>query len=188
MNHGLDTVRYRYGYGNCAVTVRLRLQYSNSTVTKTRMFGAVYDTLRSQSQIFVLCGTLSRLLLISGILFDVESDLAAYPIDLDYFDECKKRVTLARKIDETEHQLNKDKNTSSWYEKQAKMLDIELDDEILKETDQDKDQTSKKRRELTRLKQQLESQLKSIIFPKNCSRSYLHSDSYSRIKSVNREF
>jgi ATP-dependent RNA helicase DDX24/MAK5 len=75
------------------------------------------------------------------------SDFNDYPIDIDYLDECKVRVNLARKVDELDHQLTKTKNTNNWYEKNAKLLDIELDDEILKETqvDTDKNRASSNR-------------------------------------------
>ena len=94
---------------------------------------------------------------------------------------------MARKIDEMEHQLSKEKNTSSWYEKHARMLDMELDDEILKETHVDTEQLGKKKRLLANMKRELESQLKKMIIPKFCSTNYLQTDSYNRIKSINRE-
>ena len=48
------------------------------------------------------------------------------------------------------------KNTNNWYEKNAKLLDIELDDEILKETQVDTDKNLKEKRKLQQLKSELE--------------------------------
>lgn len=115
----------------------------------------------------------------------LEKDLKDYPIDIDYFEEAKIRVTLARKIDKLDHQLSKEKNNSSWYEKHAKMLDIELDDEILKETYVDRDITSKNKNELNKLKQQLDKQLKKIIMPKFMSKNYLGAENFQRVLDIN---
>ncbi len=41
-------------------------------------------------------------------------DIKDYPIDRDYFDECKSRVALARRIDSLEHQLNKERSNTNW--------------------------------------------------------------------------
>lgn len=113
------------------------------------------------------------------------SDLRDYPIDLDYLDECKTRVNLARKVDKLEHTLNKTKNTNNWYEKNAKLLDIELDDEILKETRVDTDKNLKEKRELHQIKAELDRQLKKMIFPKYLSKNYLRSENLTRIASIN---
>ena len=111
-----------------------------------------------------------------------------YPIDNDYFDACKKRVTLARKTDELEHQLNKEKSETNWYEKHAKLLDIDLDDELIKETHVDSEKLSKSRRELNKLKNELEQQLKKTIFPKNFSKNYLQTENLNRFNSINSKF
>jgi hypothetical protein len=111
--------------------------------------------------------------------------LRDYPIDNDYFDACKKRVTLARKTDELEHQLNKEKSETNWYEKHAKLLDIDLDDELIKETHVDSEKLSKSRRELNKLKNELEQQLKKTIFPKNFSKNYLQTENLNRFNSIN---
>lgn len=113
------------------------------------------------------------------------SDFNDYPIDLDYLDECKVRVNLARKVDELDHQLTKTKNTNNWYEKNAKLLDIELDDEILKETQVDTDKNLKEKRKLQQLKSELDRQLKKMIFPKFMSKNYLRSENLNRIVSIN---
>ena len=114
-----------------------------------------------------------------------EKDLKDYPIDIDYFDEARARVTLARKVDSLEHQINKEKNNANWYEKNAKMLDIELDDELIKETRIDNNETRKKRNDLNKFKQELEKQLKKMILPKNVSRNYLRQESFNKILSLN---
>jgi hypothetical protein len=111
-----------------------------------------------------------------------------YPIDIDYFDECKKRVNLAVKIDKLEHQTSKEKSTANWYEKNAKLLDIELDDEIRKETYQDNQQAEKNKRTLQKLKNELNAELGKIIFPKNMSKKYLMVENVQKVMNINSKF
>lgn len=111
-----------------------------------------------------------------------------YPIDLDYFGFCKKIVTIARKIDEIEHQLNKAKNETNWYDKHAKLLDIDLDDELMKENEVDNTAVSKSKNELAKKKNELVQLLRKPIFPKNFSHNYLASDNISRFRLVNSGF
>jgi hypothetical protein len=110
-----------------------------------------------------------------------------YPIDMDYFDECKKRVALAVKIDKLEHQTSKEKSNTNWYEKNAKLLDIELDDDILRETFQDSDVSEKTRRNLQNMKYELNEQLKRIIFPKFMSKKYLQVENVEKVMHINSE-
>jgi ATP-dependent RNA helicase DDX24/MAK5 len=117
--------------------------------------------------------------------FKKEKDLKDYPIDLDYFDEARTRVNLARKVDQIAHAIEKDKLNTNWYEKHAKMLDVELDDETIKENYVDNSESRKNKRDLNKYKHELDKQLKKMIFPKNTSRSYLRQESFNRIVSMN---
>ena len=108
-----------------------------------------------------------------------------YPIDKDYYSECRKRVTLASKINLGEHQLSKEKSNTNWYEKNAKLLDMDLDDRIKKETFIDDDVTRAKKQRLNSLKIQLNNDLKKMIFPKYFSRSYLKIENIEKVKSMN---
>ena len=64
-------------------------------------------------------------------------------------------------------------------------MDIELDDELIKETRVDNAETRKNKINLNKFKQELEKQLKKMILPKNVSRNYLRQDSFNRILSMN---
>lgn len=111
-----------------------------------------------------------------------------YPIDKDYFAECKKRVSLASRINLAEHQLSKEKSNTNWYEKNAKLLDMDLDDQIKKETFIDNDVTRVKKQQLNSLKMQLNSDLKKMIFPKYFSKSYLKIENIEKVNSMNSKF
>jgi hypothetical protein len=95
------------------------------------------------------------------------------------------RVNLARKINELEHRSGKEKSESNWYHKHAKMLDIELDDEILKETYVDEEKSNKEKQKLIQLKQELKRQFAKTIYPKSMSRKYLEVDNMSKVDSIN---
>ena len=64
-------------------------------------------------------------------------------------------------------------------------MDIELDDELIKETRVDNAETRKNKINLNKFKQELEKQLKKMILPKNVSRNYLRQESFNRILSMN---
>ena len=117
-----------------------------------------------------------------------EKEIRDYPIDRDLYNECRSRVTLARKINDLEHRLNKTKSESNWYRKHAKMLDIELDDEIVKETQIDADEDGRERHKLSQMKQELKRLLSAstTIFPKSMSRKYLDKSSIERVNAINR--
>lgn len=112
-------------------------------------------------------------------------DIRDYPIDIDFMDSCKKIVTLGRKIDESEHTLNKAKNETNWYAKNAKELDVEIDDELIKETQVDSVKLEKQKRELQKNKNELAGLLKKPIFPKNFSKNYIATENLKRFNSIN---
>lgn len=118
----------------------------------------------------------------------LEKEIRDYPIDRDFYNECKTRVNLARKINETEHRRGKTHSESNWYRKHAKMLDIELDDEILKETHVDEEESSREKNKLRQMREELKRMLgsNSTIIPKSMSRKYLNETTISRVKSINR--
>ena len=118
----------------------------------------------------------------------LEKEIRDYPIDRDFYNECKTRVNLARKINETEHRRGKTHSESNWYRKHAKMLDIELDDEILKETHVDEEESNREKNKLRQMREELKRMLasNSTIIPKSMSRKYLNETTINRVKSINR--
>lgn len=95
-------------------------------------------------------------------------------------------MSLARKINDLEHRSSKVKNDSNWYRKHAKMLDIELDDEILKETHVNEDEVSRDKQKLVQLKQELKRQLgKPIYQPRSMSLKYPNTDTIDRVNKLN---
>jgi hypothetical protein len=116
-----------------------------------------------------------------------EKEIRNYPINLDYFDYCKKVVTLARRTDELEHQLSKTKNEANWYVKHSKLLDIDIDDELLKENEVDVEKLNKSKQTLAKNKLELGQLLKNPVFPKNFSKNYIASENLNRFRTINGE-
>jgi ATP-dependent RNA helicase DDX24/MAK5 len=117
--------------------------------------------------------------------FKQDTNLHDYPIDSDYFFECRKRILLARQINDLEHMTSKEKDNKNWFVKHAKMLDIEMDDEIKKESFVDYEQVQQRKSKLKTFKLQLDKMLKQLIIPRHFNKSYLKNDDFSRISSIN---
>jgi hypothetical protein len=68
------------------------------------------------------------------------------------------------------------------------MLDIELDDEILKETHVDEEESNREKNKLRQMREELKRMLasNSTIIPKSMSRKYLNETTINRVKSINR--
>eukprot|EP00123_Amoebidium_parasiticum_P017639 comp23927_c0_seq1/m.42244 comp23927_c0_seq1/g.42244 ORF comp23927_c0_seq1/g.42244 comp23927_c0_seq1/m.42244 type:complete len:664 (-) comp23927_c0_seq1:73-2064(-) len=101
-----------------------------------------------------------------------EEGLNDFPVDGAYFPAIKKRLTLARKIDEAEHQQRKSRTSDDWFTKTAKELDIEVDDELLAP----KLETLKERQkaaEIRQLRDQLQVLLQEPIMPLGLSTRYI---------------
>lgn len=94
-------------------------------------------------------------------------------------------MNLARKINDLEHRSSKARNDSNWYRKQAKALDIELDDEIIKETHVDMDEANREKQKLGQLKNELKRQLDKPIYPRSISLKYLNTSMIDRVQEIN---
>ncbi len=81
--------------------------------------------------------------------------------------------------------MSKERSNTNWYEKNAKLLDMDLDDEIKKETFIDSDVARVKKQQLNSLKMQLNIELKKMIFPKYFSKNYLKVEGIEKVNSMN---
>lgn len=68
------------------------------------------------------------------------------------------------------------------------MLDIDLDDEILKETRVDHDQLFKNKQKLKQMKLELDRKLNSTIYPKFMSKNYIQKENIDQVLSLNRMY
>ncbi|ELU02510.1 hypothetical protein CAPTEDRAFT_152919 [Capitella teleta] len=60
-----------------------------------------------------------------------DADLPIFPVESDFVASLKPRVSMAWSIDLEEHKVNKHKRENNWFEKQAKEMDIDLDEDLL---------------------------------------------------------
>ena len=81
--------------------------------------------------------------------------------------------------------MSKERSNTNWYEKNAKLLDMDLDDEIKKETFIDSDVARVKKQQLNSLKMQLNIEIKKMIFPKYFSKNYLQVEGIEKVNSMN---
>ncbi|KJE97872.1 ATP-dependent RNA helicase DDX24 [Capsaspora owczarzaki ATCC 30864] len=59
-----------------------------------------------------------------------EDGIPSFPIDAQFLAGIKKRLSLARQIDQFEHKARSDKQHNEWFKKAAQEADIELDEDL----------------------------------------------------------
>jgi len=89
------------------------------------------------------------------------------------------------KIDQEMKGGAKTKSSGSWYAKQAKLLDIDLDDELLAEVEGDDDNTRQRDEKLNNLKIQLKALIDKPIIPKGVSPLYLTRKKFETLGMIN---
>eukprot|EP01134_Creolimax_fragrantissima_P001078 CFRG1078T1 len=97
-----------------------------------------------------------------------------FPVDNMYMPAIKTRVSLARRIDKSEHRANKKKGDDDWLTKAALEMDIILDDSMVSETNPDIERAERKRKlEVTTLREELQGLLREPILPRGESTKFL---------------
>jgi ATP-dependent RNA helicase DDX24/MAK5 len=102
------------------------------------------------------------------------SAIQAFPVDHSILVHMKNRVQLAREIDQDEHTINKNSHEDDWFTKNAKEMDIDLDDQFLSKTNDEKD--AKTRGKIARKRQELNALLSEPLLPRGQSAKYLTSN------------
>ncbi|OQR70973.1 ATP-dependent RNA helicase DDX24-like [Tropilaelaps mercedesae] len=92
-------------------------------------------------------------------------DLPAFPIQDDIMKACRARIAKARELEVLEHRHRKRSKTNSWFAKCAQEADIELDDNMLIQTDWTEDR--KERVKVEKLHRELEVLLRKRLIPLN---------------------
>lgn len=103
-------------------------------------------------------------------LMKLSSDLPSLEVDVRLLPDMKKRVLLAKKIDQEEHQQKKKSSEENWLQKTAKSLDLEAEDSG--EID-DAFTKKKKKKLLIGLKKELDRLLQTPLVPKGFSGSFI---------------
>ena len=99
--------------------------------------------------------------------FDVtENGISDFEVNVLYMKAIKKRVTLARKVDERLHTVSKAKSKDNWLKRAAEEMDIIVDDDVLDDKDRTDEAQMKMKRE-REIVSKIKADLKRFVFV-NC--------------------
>ncbi|KAL7747047.1 ATP-dependent RNA helicase [Sorochytrium milnesiophthora] len=95
-----------------------------------------------------------------------------FPVDRSYFTSLRKRLVLAKRIDELTHGAQKAKHDNDWLSNAAEALGVDIDDHFVSQQSGE-DMPSKA--QITALTRQLNHMLGAAIIPKGISTKYITS-------------
>lgn len=98
----------------------------------------------------------------------LDEDISSLDIDPSFYDEIKKRISLAKSIEKEEYKERKVHASNNWTKKLSKAMDIEYDESSENEAVLSK----KEKQNIVSMKQELNRLLKTDIYPKGFSGSY----------------
>ncbi|KAF9086368.1 ATP-dependent RNA helicase [Mortierella sp. AM989] len=117
------------------------------------------------------------------VTLNKDSGIPEFPIDRSVVNEMKKRVALAKKIDEQEHRIQKAAHQDDWMLKSAEAMDIILDEDVLnsgpKAKDKDDDNTAMtgRKNKIKAMRAELKAMLQKRLMPQGASAKYITSGS-----------
>ncbi|KAK3813094.1 MAG: P-loop containing nucleoside triphosphate hydrolase protein [Benniella sp.] len=113
-----------------------------------------------------------------------DNGIAEFPVDHSVLAEMKKRVALAKKIDEQEHRIQKAAHQDDWMRKSAEAMDIILDDDLLNsgpkskgDDDMDNSVMTARKNKIKGMRAELKMLLQKPLMPKGASAKYITSGS-----------
>ncbi|KAF8988857.1 ATP-dependent RNA helicase [Haplosporangium bisporale] len=112
---------------------------------------------------------------------DQNGGIPEFPIDRGVINDMKKRVALAKKIDEQEHRVQKAAHQDDWMVKSAEAMDIILDEDVLnagpksKDKDEDNSAMTGRKNKIKALRAELKAMLQTRMMPQGASAKYITS-------------
>ncbi|KAG0347983.1 ATP-dependent RNA helicase [Podila minutissima] len=112
---------------------------------------------------------------------DQSGGIPEFPIDRGVINEMKKRVALAKKIDEQEHRVQKAAHQDDWMVKSAAAMDIILDEDVLnagpksKDKDEDNSAMTGRKNKIKGMRAELKAMLQTRMMPQGASAKYITS-------------
>ncbi|KAF9949139.1 ATP-dependent RNA helicase [Mortierella alpina] len=112
---------------------------------------------------------------------DQTGGIPDFPIDRGVINEMKKRVALAKKIDEQEHRVQKAAHQDDWMVKSAEAMDIILDEDVLnagpqaKDKDDDNSAMTGRKNKIKAMRAELKAMLQKRMMPQGASAKYITS-------------
>ncbi|GAA5956239.1 hypothetical protein JCM10213_000983 [Rhodosporidiobolus nylandii] len=107
------------------------------------------------------------------------TDLPSLPLDFSIFDQLKRRVDLAKEMDQAQHKATKAAHEDKWLRQAAEAMEIDIDDDEYKSDPDSRGlSTSKKQRaqiqgKARALKQQLDALLAKPLMMRGVSAKYI---------------
>ncbi|KAF9140008.1 ATP-dependent RNA helicase [Linnemannia schmuckeri] len=116
---------------------------------------------------------------------DQTGGIPDFPVDRGVITEMKKRVALAKKIDEQEHRVQKSAHQDDWMLKSAEAMDIILDEDVLNAApkssknksgdDEDNSAMTGRKNKIKAMRAELKAMLQTRMMPQGASAKYITS-------------
>ena len=106
-------------------------------------------------------------------LLNNEEDLPLFPVEQEYIPGVQERINLARSIDKQELRVVKIQKQNTWYEKAAKEMDMEIDEDLLLEDLGDSRKQAEARDKIRNSKLELKNMLKQPLLARSYSGKYI---------------
>ncbi|KAF9982781.1 ATP-dependent RNA helicase [Modicella reniformis] len=119
------------------------------------------------------------------VTLNKDNGITEFPVEHSVLTEMKKRVALAKKIDEQEHRIQKAAHQDDWMRKSAEAMDIILDEDMLssgpkfknEEDDIDSSAMTARKNKIKSMRAELKAMLQKPLMPKGASAKYITSGS-----------
>ncbi|KAJ7064823.1 ATP-dependent RNA helicase [Mycena amicta] len=98
-----------------------------------------------------------------GSLGRQESEIPEMDIDLTLLDQLKARVQLARQIETANHKIKKANHDRKWIKEAAEALEVEIDSDLLSESEDDDKPTKQQRKASDSKNANLKAELKKLL-------------------------
>jgi len=102
------------------------------------------------------------------------SGISEYPIDGTMLRGVQERVSLAVKIDKILSKKKKAKSNDNWFIKNAKMMDIDIDEGLLNAHTEDSKREKQDAARVKQMQQTLSALLRKPLVAQGVSRKYFH--------------
>ncbi|KAK3811559.1 MAG: P-loop containing nucleoside triphosphate hydrolase protein [Linnemannia gamsii] len=118
---------------------------------------------------------------------DQTGGIPDFPVDRGVITDMKKRVALAKKIDEQEHRVQKSAHQDDWMLKSAEAMDIIIDEDVLNAApkssknkggdDEDNSAMTGRKNKIKGMRAELKAMLQTRMIPQGVSAKYITSGS-----------
>jgi len=109
---------------------------------------------------------------ISYVVGKETDSIPEFPVEVSYIPAIDKRIKAAVELNNLNNQTNKSKASSNWYETQAELLDIVLDDNLIEEQRAMRKNIASFNK-VNELKANLDKLLKKSLIPQGITPAYL---------------